>query len=787
MYPKDLEIKIGFDSIRELLSGHCLSAMGQNMVEKMAFSYNAKTIQLWLDQTEEFKRVILEEESFPADHYIDISSTLHKLTIEGMYLSESELFHIRQTCRLIELISQFLKKRADKYPILYHLYVGVEVKKEFVKMIDAVLDETGKIKPSASLQLLKITSDISKTEREIHKRLLALFKKAKDEGWAGETEISIREGRLVMPIIAEHKRKIKGLVHDESASGKILYMEPSEIVEANNSLRHLYFEKTREIERILKEVTLKIMPWLPDLEVYLKKISITDFIRAKALLAIQINAVKPILNQDNQVKWFKAFHPLLYIKLKKLGQKPIPLDIALNNDQHIMVISGPNAGGKSVALKTIALNQFMLQCGMLVCSSPDSQFILFKTIMVDIGDGQSIDNNLSSYSAHLTAMKHFVNFADKHTFFFIDELGSGTDPQFGGAIGEAVLERLNQNKAFGVATTHFSNIKNFAGQTSGFINGSMLYDLEKYEPLYTLVSGKPGSSFAIELAKKTGLNKDIIERAKSRAGNDQQKMEEMLSIYERDIQNVKSTEKRVVEKEARLDKLIADYDQLKSTLSSQKIDLLNQAKNQAEALLARTNQLIEKTIRDIKTSNAEPVITKAVRKKLEEAREELKPIEEVDPQPLKPVIGIEPGSLVKIKGYESMGVVLQIGKERALVEMGLIKSRINLDQLELVSPPNVVKSKTRIKGYNYSEISKEFSPRLDVRGMKTEDALQKTMTMVDSALVLSIDKLWILHGKGNGILRKMIRENLKKISHVKNIENEHADFGGDGISIVTLG
>ncbi|MFM9945779.1 MAG: endonuclease MutS2 [Bacteroidia bacterium] len=788
MYPRDIEIKIGFDTIRQLLAEHCLSPMGEAMVNKMSFSFNAKTVQLWVNQTAEFKQIITDDEQFPADNYLDISSTLNKLTIEGLSLTEMELHHIRQICRLIEQITLYFKKQEEKYPALFQLYTGVTLKKDILKIIDEVIDVNGRIKPSASPQLLKITGDISKTERDIHKQLVSIFKKAKDEGWAGETDISIREGRLVIPIIAEHKRKIKGLVHDESNSGNILYIEPTEIVEANNNLRHFYFEKQRETERILREVTLKIMPWLPDLEEYLKKITITDFIRAKAQLAIRLNAVKPIINTTNELHLIQAFHPLLFIKLKKENRTPVPLDLSLNTEKRIMVISGPNAGGKSVALKTIALNQYMLQCGLLVCCYPDSKFTLFKNLMVDIGDGQSIDNNLSSYSSHLTAMKHFVNFADKNTFFFIDELGSGTDPQFGGAIGEAVLERLNSNKAFGVVTSHFSNIKNYAGQTEGFINGSMLYDLEKYEPLYTLVSGKPGSSFAIELAKKTGLNKDIIERAKAKAGKSQHRMEEILSEYEKDFQNVRSTEKRVIEKEARLNKLMADYEELKTKLSGQKADILNQAKLQAKDILSNTNKLIEKTVRDIKTANADPVVTKAIRTKLVEAETELKPEPQSQPQPKsQPPIKIEPGTLVKIKGYESLGKVLQVGKEKVLVEMGLIKSRLDFDQIEIIPQPKAVKPKTRIGGYNYTQISQDFSPRLDVRGMSTEEALQKTITAVDNALVLSVDKLWILHGKGDGILRKMIRENLRKISHVKKLESEHADFGGDGITIVELG
>lgn len=793
MFPKDIEVKIGFDSVREWLMKACLSPMGTLRAEKMGFSTHLPSIELWLNQTSEFKQILEEDDQFPTQNYHDITPVIKKLEIDGMYLTENELHQLAQIQTLIDSILLFFKKKQEKYPVLNALYTDTSVNKHIAKIIDAVLDEMGKIKPSASPELLKISNAISKSERDIHRQLNSIFKKVREEGWAGETNISIREGRLVIPIIAEHKRKIKGLVHDESASGKILYMEPTEIVESNNALRHLYFEKNRETERILREVSAKLRPFLPDMENYLKKISLTDFIRAKAMVALKLQAIKPKLNQQGELRLRNAYHPNLYVRLKKQGQEPVALDLDLNPERHIMVISGPNAGGKSVALKTIAINQYMLQCGMLVCATPDSSFPLFKDMMVDIGDGQSIDNNLSSYSAHLSAMKHFVNRADKHTLFFIDELGSGTDPQFGGAIGEAVLEKLNANKAYGVVTTHFSNIKNYAGQTEGFMNGSMLYDKVKYEPLYKLLSGKPGSSFAIELAIKTGLNKEIIEKAKKRSGKDQNRLEEILSEYEKDARDLKEKEKRISDKEALLNKLLTEYNDLKQKISAQKTDILNKAKSEAKTILDSTNQLIEKTIREIKTANAEPVITKAIRKKIEDKKAEIEPeVVSTSEKTTKPKetqvnAGLEIGNLVKIKGFESLGKVLQIGKEKALVEMGLIKTRLDLDQLEKINPAKHIKPSTRIKGYNYRQISEEFSPRLDVRGLSTEEALRKTMDLVDNALVLSIDKLWILHGKGDGILRKMIRENLKKTSHVIGIESEHVDFGGDGITIVTLG
>jgi DNA mismatch repair protein MutS2 len=793
MYPHNLEQIIGFDQIRQLLTGLCNSIQGRERADSVKIETHFNPIATALNENAEFKAIIQQALSFPDHHFPDTREMLTKLKIDGLFLTLNELHQVRTLCVQIQEIQVFLKKNEQLFPALNAITKDLEPIKQVPAIINKVVDELGHIKPNASPQLAAIEKDIRVLEGSIHQKLKSIFTKAKNEGWTSDTDISVREGRLVIPVIAEHKRKIRGLVHDESASGSVLYIEPTEIVEANNKLRHLYFSRNREIEKILKETTAQLIPYQFTLELYHDTSAKLDFIGARARLSIKLNAAKPILGKKGAFHLINAFHPLLYLKLKRENLTPVPVEIQFTTDNRIMVISGPNAGGKSVALKTIALNQYMLQCGLDVCASPDSSFCIFKNMMVDIGDGQSIDNNLSSYSAHLNAMKYFVNHSNKDSIFFIDELGSGTDPLFGGAIGQAVLERLNLNNAYGVVTTHFSNIKNYASSEPGFMNGSMLYDMQKYMPLYKLSSGKPGSSYALELAKKTGLNKDIIEKAKSLAGKEHHQMDEMLANYEQDIQKHKLTEKRLLEKEKTLNKLIADYEYLKTGIAERKAEIIQSARSEAAAKLDNTNRLIEQTIREIKTSKADPIKTKALRKKLDDEKQLLKTeIQKQDPKP-NPVphteksVQFEPGQLVKIKKYDTVGTILEVGKNRILVETGLVKSRMEFDQVEIMAPQTHKKPSVKIRGFNYSDISREFTQRIDVRGMNAEDALKTTMDAVDNALVLSVDKLWILHGKGDGVLRKLLRENLRKVSHVKQLESEHPDFGGDGITIITLG
>ncbi|NUM31159.1 MAG: Smr/MutS family protein [Bacteroidetes bacterium] len=789
MYPDNIEIKIGFDAIKDLLKQFCSSNMGKNMVENIKFSLNYNYINQLTEQTLEFKKIITEGNNFPDFKYCDISTQLKKMLTEGIFLTETELFDLKLTTEFIFKIKKFFNNKELKFPELFNLYKDVQVFDEINSIIEKVIDNNGELRTDASPTYKKLSVEIKKAEQDIHKKLIAVFAKAQNEGWTGETGITIREGRPVIPVKAEHKRKINGIVHDESGGGTLLYVEPSSIVEENNKLKHLFIERSREREQILKNVTANLKPFRDCFEVFYKKISITDLIKAKAQLAIKINASKPqILNEtkNKKILLIDAFHPLLYLRLKTEDKKPVTLNCSLNQKQRIMVISGPNAGGKSVALKTIALNQYMLQCGMLVCASPDSEFSLFKNIMVDIGDNQSIDNNLSSYSAHLQAMRHFVLNAKSDSLFFIDELGSGTDPQFGGAIGEAILEKLNYNKAFGIVTSHFGNIKNFAGQTEGFINASMLYDLNNYTPLYKLVVGKPGSSYAIELAKKTGLSNEIIEKAKTKAGKTHQRIDEILAEHEQMLKISNDKLKTIEEKDKILTKLINDYNELKEKIKNQKNSIINQAKIQAEDIVNNSRKLIENTISEIKRTSANKETTSKLRKKINEVQKELKMTENTKPINSYDFDMIKEGTTIKIKGYSVPGLVLKKGKDNLLVETGLIKSKIPYNMIEDVINPKIINPAFKVKGYNFQNEVKQFNPRLDLRGMKADDAVKAAIDAVDKALMLNIDKIWILHGKGDGILRKLIRENLKKIRHVKQIESEHIDFGGDGISIVEL-
>ncbi|MCC6722075.1 MAG: Smr/MutS family protein [Bacteroidia bacterium] len=789
LYPHDFELKTGFDTIRNLLKNFCSSPMGEDMVNKIRISVNYNFINKSLEQTSEFKSILEDGYNLPEFKFYDISIQINKLQTEGIFLIESELSELKNTCDFVFLIKNFFKKKENKFPYLYEIYSQIEIFEDVIKVIENVIDTNGEMKPDSSPKYNSLLKEIKKTENDIHRKLLAVFNKAQNDGFASDTGITIRNGRPVIPIKSEHKKKISGIVHDESGSGTVLYIEPNIIVEENNKLKHLEIEKNREREQILKHTTLLLMPFRNDFEVYNKKVAITDFIRAKALLSVKLNLCKPkilIDNKNNSLILVDATHPVLYNNLSKIGKKPVSLNCTLNEKNRIMVISGPNAGGKSVALKTIAINQYMMQCGFLISASPDSVLPIFKQLMVDIGDNQSIDNNLSSYSAHLQAMNIFTKNAKNDTLFFIDELGSGTDPQFGGALGEAILKKLNDKKSFGVVTSHFSNIKNFAGQNDGFINASMLYDLDNYMPLYKLVIGKPGSSYAIELAKKTGIDAEIIKNAKIIAGTTHQRIDELLAEYEQLLQKTKEKLKSTEEKDATLTKLIADYNELKEKLKNQKSSIINQAKIQADEILSNSRKLIENTISEIKRNSAEKENTSNLRKKIAEARTELKIENDTDKTNIELLKKLKVGCEVKIKDYNIPGKILKINKENILVETGNIKTKISNNLIEAIVEPSKALTLYSLKGYDYRNTVQQFNPRLDVRGMLADDALNTAIDAVDKALMLSVDKIWILHGKGDGILRKVIRENLKKIKHVKNIESEHPDFGGDGVTIIDL-
>lgn len=623
-YPTHIEHKLEFDQIRQLLVQKCISETGVDYVSKMRFSNRFDLVEKMLYQTVEFKQILTEDQPFPADNYYNIQPFINKASVVGAFLAEDELHQIRLMMQTFSQICKYFEERNEKYPHSSTLFAGIIFNQQIIKLIERILDTEGGLKPNASPELAKISAKIQEREKEVRKRMSQIFEKAQAQGWLANSGITVRDGRLVLPILAEHKRQISGLVHDESATGQTVYLEPAEIFETNNIIRELQIQYKRERERILIEITDKIRPSLPDLEKYLQRMGIVDFVRAKALLALEIGADMPMLNKHAVVRFFDAFHPLLKLSHQRQGLAVVPLNLHLNRENRILVISGPNAGGKSVALKTIGLLQYMLQCGLLVPCKSHSEMTVFADVMVDIGDEQSIENDLSTYSSHLKHMKYFTEFADAKTLFLIDEFGTGTDPQFGGPLAEAILNRLNIKNAFGVVNTHYSNLKNFAGNAKGILNGRMLFDQGKLQPMYQLEVGQPGSSYAFEIAQKTGLNESIIAYARNKVGDKQKRLDELLIELEREKSHVQELKKRFEDKEIKTQQLMLTYEQLKTEIETNKKKLISQAKQEALAIISEANSRIENTIREIREKKADTETIRKVRSEIKKETENLK-------------------------------------------------------------------------------------------------------------------------------------------------------------------
>jgi DNA mismatch repair protein MutS2 len=787
-YPSNIEEKLGFDQVRERVKKRCQGIRGQVMAENARFSDKLDKVQLWLGQTREWMLILENGEAFPEGHYLDISSWLRKLKTEGYFLFENEFHEIRLVLRTIEGVTRFFSTRQESYPLLFSLLSGIKSQKQLIQSIEKVIDESGKMRFDASPELAEINRRISGIERELHKKALQLFKNAKSEGWTPDLDLSIREGRLVLPVIAEHKRKVRGIVHDESASGQILYIEPAEIIELNNELRELQLERRREAERILRALTVWLAPYAPDLEQYNTKLGVLDFVRAKALFAREWNAVIPGIQEKGAVKWINAFHPLLLLHHKSSGLPTVPLGIELGGEERMLVISGPNAGGKSVALKCTGLLQYMTQCGFPVTAGAESSTRLFRQIFIDIGDDQSLDNDLSTYSSHLRNMKHFTLHAGSGTLVLIDEFGTGTDPQFGGPMAEAILEELNKKKCYGVVTTHYSNLKLLAGRTSGLFNGAMAYDTARLMPLYRLETGKPGSSFAFEVASKIGLHRSIIEKARKKVGSKQQNMDDLLLTLEKEKAEMEEEKIKAAASLAHFERLKNDYMQLKSSLEERKADILHKAREEAAILVKNSNRLIEHTVREIKESTSKKH-NATLRKELEQHREQLEKElsrhrEQADGKLSS--APLETGCYVRIKGQSGVGQLMELGKSRALVQFGEIRSSVETKRLERVEKKELKKYEKSLRGYDMYREMTDFRLELDVRGKRAGEALQEVITYLDKGIMLGFQKFTILHGKGDGILRKLIRQELKKFKEVEKTEDGHIDAGGDGVTVVYL-
>lgn len=818
-YPQNFEEKIGFDKIRGLICDRCLSTLGSERVAGMQFQTSFDTIDRLLHETEEFTHILQTEDNFPADYFFDIRSSLQRIRIEGTFLDETELFNLRRSLETIRhIVGFFINEEESPYPHLQALAGNVVVFPQLLSRIDQIIDKFGHVKDNASTELSQIRRELNRTLSSISRSLNMILRNAQSEGIVDkEVSPTLREGRLVIPVIPAYKRRIKGIVHDESASGKTVYIEPAEVVEANNRIRELEGEERREIIRILTLFTDELRPHLAEIAHSYEFLADIDFIRAKALFAIEINALLPHFENCRQIEWYHAIHPLLFLSLKKQNKQVVPLDIALTPQQRILLISGPNAGGKSVCLKTTGLLQYMLQCGLLIPVYENSHTGIFDHIFIDIGDEQSIENDLSTYSSHLTNMKFFVKNCNESSLLLIDEFGGGTEPQIGGAIAEVLLDRFNRKKAFGVITTHYQNLKQFAEDTQGIVNGAMLYDRHMMQPLFKLSIGNPGSSFAIEIARKIGLPEDVIADASEKVGSDYIDMDKYLQDIIRDKRYWENKRQNIRHREKQLEEITQRYADNLQEIEKERKRILKEAKQKAEQLIAESNARIENTIRAIKEAEAEKEKTKMARQELHSFKKGLQKNDENDDAISRKIAKIKAkeekknhskkeadaetsktttisvGDAVCLKGQTTVGEISAIQGNKATVIFGHIKSSVHIERLEKVSR-NRLKREQAIKATFVSEDttnsmrekSLHFHREIDIRGFRADEALQALVYFIDDAIQVGAEQVRILHGTGTGALRQTVREYLKGVTGIRSFHDEHVQFGGAGITVVEL-
>ncbi len=819
-YPQNFEQKTGFDQIRRLLTEKCLSQLGEERVVEMNFSTDYQTVDTWLEEVSEFVRVLHGDVEFPASFFIDVRYSLKRIRPEGSWLDERELFDLKRSLQTIHDIVRFFRpsgEDAPLYPALTALAGDIFVFPQLIKQIDSILDKFGRVKDNASSELARIRKEMTHTMGSISRSLQSILRSAQSEGLVDkDVTPTMRDGRLMIPVAPAYKRKIKGIVHDESASGKTVFIEPEVVVEANNRIQELIGEEKREIIRILTAFTDVVRPMTPDILQSYEFMADIDFIRAKALFGEDINAVKPILSDTQEIDWARAIHPLLYLSHRKQNKEVVPLDITLTKVKRLLLISGPNAGGKSVTLKTVGLLQYMLQCGLLIPMYDSSRAGIFNHIFIDIGDEQSIENDLSTYSSHLVNMKFFLKNSDNKTIILIDEFGGGTEPQIGGAIAEAILDRLNRKGCFGIITTHYQNLKHFAEEAEGIINGAMLYDRHLMQPLFTLAIGNPGSSFAVEIARKIGLPEDVIADASEKVGSDYINMDKHLQDIVRDKRYWESKRQHIRQQEKKLEDTLSRYEQDLESIHKQRKEIMANAKAEAERILAGANAKIEQTVREIKEAQAEKDQTRLARKALDEFKASVMAAEEADDkiarkmakikerekhkkEKNKPTVGepfnrdvIQVGDAVRLKGQTSAGTVMEIQGKQVVVSFGMIKSTLKLEQLEKVSKGQIkkeIQKSTFVSSHTTDEMHEKklnFKQSIDVRGMRGDEALQAVTYFIDDAIQVGAGKVRILHGTGTGILRQLIRDYLRTVPGIRNYQDEHVQFGGAGITVVDL-
>ncbi len=808
IYPSSFENKTGFDQIRERLQRLCLSGRGAELVEQTTFTDDFNKISELLGSTDEMLYILRFMGNFPAQDYYDLTEELTRVELPGTFIEPEAMSALRLSLVAITEIIRYLHKLdAERFP--YLLKIGeLEIPDQSIIMqIDGILDEKSEIRDKASDKLFSLRKEIAGRISGVDRRINQILASARKEGIAqDDASLTIRNGRLVIPLLAANKRKLNGYVHDTSATGHTVYIEPAEVFEINNEIQNLRVEEKQEITRILIEFSKYLRPYIPELYSYYEFLGKIDFVRAKALLGIQMNAVKPKLSTDTLIDWRGAVHPLLMQALKQQGRKIVDQEISLTRDERIMVISGPNAGGKSVCLKTAALLQYMLQCGLLIPVSEDSTAGVFSKIFLEIGDEQSLENDLSTYSSHLIHIRNFIEHADKKTLILIDEFGAGTEPQLGGAMAEASLEKLNESGCFGIVTTHYTNLKLMADKFSGIFNAAMLYDAQAMQPLFKLSPGKPGSSFAFEIARKIGFPEAVLAKATSKISQTQLDFEKQLAQLEVDKINIEQKKLDLKVADETLASLVSRYESLLGNLESRKQELLRDAKQKAQRLLDNSNKLIENTIREIKESKAEKETTREIRENLTKEKDALLEsigdvkklpekfiqIEIKTSNPEKPKGPIKPGSIVRIEGQETIGKVEEIRGKRVTVLFDSVKLRTSIDKLEHVSYAEVRtwEANQRFSKPPVSVIHQlndkmaDFKMSIDIRGKKAEEAQQAIVRYIDQAILLRVNEVSILHGKGDGVLRNILHAHLRDMQEVVRYEDESIERGGHGVTVV---
>jgi len=815
IFPQNFEEKIGFDKIRNHLKNNCLSTLGKDKVDLVDFMVSFNEIKTSLHLTDEFKSIINSGENFPVQYFFDVREALERIRIEGTFIELEQLFDLKRSLEEIKAIINFLKNsEEDKYPYLKMLAGDVPVFPYVITRIDKIINKDGQIRDDASTELSRIRKEMKSKMSGASKIIHNLLQKAKSENIIeADAQLTVRDGKMLIPVPASAKRRIKGYVADESATGKTSFIEPLEMIELNNEIRELEFAERREIIRILVDFSNDIRPYVDDLLISYEFLSDIDFIRAKSLFANKIAAFKPNITNKSGFDIRLARHPLLYISFAKEGRKVVPLDIDLDDNQRIILISGPNAGGKSVCLKTVGLLQYMFQCGLLLPLAESSTMGIFKSIFIDIGDEQSIEDDLSTYSSHLKNMKKFIENSDENSLILIDEFGAGTEPALGGAIAEAMLEAFSRQKTFGIITTHYGNLKHFASSEPHMINGAMLFDEHNMKALYELEIGRPGSSFAFEIANSIGLPQDVLKSAESKIGKQHIDFDKHLREIENERKRLSNLNKSLNQKELNLETVISKYEEETRLTAQKRKDIIKEAKLAADNILSGVNKTIEKSISEIRKTNADKEKTKEIRQNLDilkddtekrfqqEAKFLSKKLEKLEKQkktenkelvPAKDVKQkeLQIGDKVSLNEGRGVGDVLEIKDNKVLVSLGNMHMFVDKQQLTKISKTQIKKQSSenvhvpKKIGLDLGQVKNKFSYGIDVRGKRADEALQIVAKYVDECVMVDAREVRILHGKGNGILRQLIRQYLNTMDLVKSVNDEKVEFGGAGITVV---